>query len=62
MTRAPTVAVVLGLTNRTLAPVTVELAPGDGIANGRGVPSDEAVGDRVNLPALDGVFVEYDLR
>lgn len=53
---------VLGLTNRTLEPVTVELAPGAGVVNGRQVLSGERVGGRVIVPTLDGVFVEYDLR
>lgn len=53
---------VLGLTNRTLAPVTVELTPDEDLTHGRRVLSGEPVGERLTVPALDGVFVEYDVR
>jgi len=53
---------LVGITNRGLGPVTVTVAPGDGAANGRRVLTGEAVGASIAVPALDGVFVVYDVQ
>ena len=54
--------VMLGLTNRTLEPVTVTLTPAEGLVRGRLVLTGEAAVERVTVPALDGVFVVYEME
>lgn len=48
----------VGITNRTLEPVTVAL----GREGGTTVPTGEAVDDSVPVPPLDGVFVVWDMQ
>lgn len=53
---------MLGMTNRSLEPVTVRVTPEAGVTAGRRVLTGEPVGARVTIPPLDGVFMVYRIQ